>query len=606
MKNTNLLGLLGLVITLFLGCTDETKDKLPANPTLSLGKPEVILENETENTAKVEILSNVGWMALKSGNAGWVSVSPDKGDASSDAVAVTFTAKANPDIKERSALIRIVHTLGNREDSVIVRQPGKIAEPLRFQDSLAMVALYDATKGYNWKGKWNLKVPMTEWPGIKLDIKNGQLRVTEIELTDNNLVGEKFPEEMKNLTELRKLVITYATLACEIPEFFGELKNLNFLALNYNGHTGGIPKALYGLNKLYTLHLMGNALSGEVDGDIGNLVDLEDIDLAYNQFSGPIPAGIGKCTKLEGFRITRNKFTGLPVELAQCTKLKVVAVEANEIEQEIGEMFDNYSQLEHLFLQNNKFSGKLPELTKCSKLYDFRFSSNAGIKSDLPKSWSKNLPELMVLVGNNCNLSGGIPEEYAQLKEFTDLSLDGNKLSGTIPAYLRTKRFLSLSGNEFTEAAPEFIDNNMVVELFLAGNKLSGDWSALFNSVKVTKLDLSDMPDMTGTLPVDEGEDGNMCGIVKEINLSGTQIGGRLPAILFHKDIQSVKLADCQFTGVLPNQIGNCLSLTTLILKGNKLSGAVSDHIKDNPGWRSWKAEENICPQRTGGLTNCN
>lgn len=602
-KNKNLWGLL-LAMALFVGCSDETKNKLPDNPALVLDKHEVVLLDATGNTGKVEILSNVSWMALRGSDAQWVKVSPDQAEASSDAMTVTFSADANTGSVERKALIRIVHTQGSREDSVVVLQPGKVAEPHRLQDSLALVALYNATKGYNWKGKWNLKAPMYEWGGVTANIKNGELRVTEVVLADNGLVGEKFPEELAQLSELRKLVITYSTLACEIPAFFGELKNLEFLALNYNGHTGELPASLYTLTKLETLHLRGNALSGQLSSDLGNLNKMEDLDLVANQFSGSIPASIGKMTELYGLMLNNNKFTQLPAEISNCKKLKNLTVSRNEINQEIGDMFNELPVLEHLWLDGNQFHGKLPELKGCGKLYDLRFSYNEGLASELPVFWITNIPALEVLSAHHCGLYGSIPVEYADFKGLTYISLSNNQLSGTIPVFMRKMRSVNLGYNQFTGVEPDFINKNMVPELDISGNLLSGDWSALFNSVSFTTLKMADMPNITGKLP--EASTNNMYDGIQTLDLSGTGIDGNLPEALFTNNLTDLNLANCKLTGNLPARILVLNKLVTLKVNGNHLSGDIDPQVKLNANWNSWKPSENICPQRNGvTLGNC-
>lgn len=42
----------------------------------------------------------------------------------------------------------------------------KLAPDCRSTDSLALVALYDATNGSSWSNPWNRNLPITEWDGI--------------------------------------------------------------------------------------------------------------------------------------------------------------------------------------------------------------------------------------------------------------------------------------------------------------------------------------------------------------------------------------------------------------------------------------------------------
>ncbi|CAN0405328.1 unnamed protein product, partial [Ectocarpus sp. 13 AM-2016] len=55
-------------------------------------------------------------------------------------------------------------------------------------DRDALVALYDATGGSNWKssGNWNTDADLSKWHGINV---NGQGRVVGVDLAANNLQG---------------------------------------------------------------------------------------------------------------------------------------------------------------------------------------------------------------------------------------------------------------------------------------------------------------------------------------------------------------------------------------------------------------------------------
>eukprot|EP00903_Cladosiphon_okamuranus_P009162 g8755.t1 len=67
----------------------------------------------------------------------------------------------------------------------------------------ALVALYNATDGPNWKenGNWNTDVDLSQWHGIATD---DQGRVVSILLENHNLQGP-IPEEVGKLTALKKL-----------------------------------------------------------------------------------------------------------------------------------------------------------------------------------------------------------------------------------------------------------------------------------------------------------------------------------------------------------------------------------------------------------------
>ena len=70
-------------------------------------------------------------------------------------------------------------------------------------DREALIALYHATGGPQWTNNenWLTNRPLGEWHGI---ITDGNGRVVELELSENNLTGIFPPElgQLSNLTEL--------------------------------------------------------------------------------------------------------------------------------------------------------------------------------------------------------------------------------------------------------------------------------------------------------------------------------------------------------------------------------------------------------------------
>lgn len=605
MKRTNLLWGFVLAGTLFAGCSDDNdKEGLPDNPLLTLSSHEVIIP---ETTGKVEIVSNVGWVALKNSNASWLTINPEKGNASIDAVTVNFTATENTTTSERSTVIRFVHELGNKVDSVTVKQVGKIAEPLRLRDSLALVALYEATKGYQWKTVWDLNTSFYEWGGVDanfVDEGDGygpQLRVIRLVLPDQGLVGS-LPDDLKNLTALQKLVITKATLNCPIPEFLGEMKKLQFIALAGNGHTGNIPEKIYSLPELEELQLYTNSLEGGISPSIGNLSKLVNLDLSQNKLSGGIPAEIGRLSQLDGIKIDSNLLTSIPKELSNCTNLRVFYASSNQFKQEIGTIFDQMSKLETLELGENKLIGKLPELTGCKVLYDLRFSHN-NFDSEIPASWA-NLDSLLVIQGMACGLKGSFPASFDQWDgKGRSIIVPNNAISGTLPAGIRRCQYVDFTNNDIEKLPEEYINGCLNLELALGGNKLSGDLTRLFYNVNVTLLDLSRMSGVTGTLPTNDDE----CYVsLTKLNLSGTGFSGEIPGVIFNTTIGSLDLSNCNFTGSLPDDVARASNLTIFKVNGNQLSGNVSDKVKENKNWNSWNAAVNIAPQQNDiVLGNC-
>ncbi|MEP0546713.1 MAG: Ig-like domain-containing protein [Rhodothermales bacterium] len=129
------------------------------------------------------------------------------------------------------------------------------------EDSLALVALYNATNGPEWLNNTNwLSGSVETWNGVV--VQDG--RVVELNLLQNQLSGP-------------------------IPAELGQLSNLTSLNLGINQLSGPIPAELGQLSNLVILDFFDNQLSGEISTELGQLSSVTRLRLDNNQLSGPIP-----------------------------------------------------------------------------------------------------------------------------------------------------------------------------------------------------------------------------------------------------------------------------------------------------------------------------
>ena len=165
----------------------------------------------------------------------------------------------------------------------------------------ALVALYNATDGDNWRGKdnWLTDHSMDTWFGVTADSDGC---VTQLVLERNQLSG-KIPAELGNLSNLERLGLDGNQLSGEIPPELGNLSNLEYLYLAGNKLTGEIPAELGSLSNLVHLNLVGNQLNGEMPPELGSLANLTSLNLSTNQLSGEIPPWLGNLAFLEGLTL---------------------------------------------------------------------------------------------------------------------------------------------------------------------------------------------------------------------------------------------------------------------------------------------------------------
>lgn len=148
-------------------------------------------------------------------------------------------------------------------------------------DSLALIAIYEATDGVNWNNTWDLDQPVVTWTGVGV---NADCRVDQLNLSNNNLIGS-IPMEIGNLEELSYLYLFNNNLTGFIPVEISKFKKLQHLYLNSNKLTGNIPSELNNLFLLMGLDLSDNDLSDSIP-DLSNLTLLEELFLHNNNLSG--------------------------------------------------------------------------------------------------------------------------------------------------------------------------------------------------------------------------------------------------------------------------------------------------------------------------------
>ena len=277
-------------------------------------------------------------------------------------------------------------------------------------DREALVALYNATGGANWTDNtnWVTNTPVGQWYGVITDASS---RVTEINLTRNQLKGE-IPPELANLTNLKVLALGGNELTGTIPTWLGSLANLVELHLADNQLTGEIPSELGRLSNLTVLSLSRNELTGEISAELVGLTNLKVLALGGNELTGTIPTWLGSLANLEELYLWGNELTGeIPAELGSLANLVELHLADNQLTGEVPVELGNLANLEVLALGGNELTGTIP-------------------------TWLGSLANLeeLYLWGNE--LTGEIPAELGSLANLVELHLADNQLTGEIPVEL--------------------------------------------------------------------------------------------------------------------------------------------------------------------------
>lgn len=195
----------------------------------------------------------------------------------------------------------------------------------RKRDSLALVAVYNATNGHSWAVKdsittrgftWNLYEPINNWKGVTL---NDSGRVTGLSLQNNNLAGH-IPKEIGNLSELVTLSLIDNDLSGKIPRAINKLSKLTDLHLYANNLSGKIPN-LNNLKKLEELHLYANNLSGKIP-NLNKLPNLIVLNLDDNQLTGKMKYDLVN-SGAKHIQLMNNKLKCNPQVTEEATQNKI-------------------------------------------------------------------------------------------------------------------------------------------------------------------------------------------------------------------------------------------------------------------------------------------
>ncbi len=223
----------------------------------------------------------------------------------------------------------------------------------------ALIALYHATDGANWKNNdnWLSDAPLNTWYGITANAARAD-SVTRLYLPLNNLSGP-------------------------LPDL-SALSQLRDLRLHGNELSGLIPD-LNALASLTSLNLSRNRLSGKIP-DLSALDRLEWISLSHNDLTGPFPS-LSASARMKQLDFSANQLSGPFPDLSAFTELSTLDLNDNRFSGPVFDL-DRHYQLKRLYLHDNDLSGPLPALSALPALAQLDLS---GSNFCLPAGTSTSL-----------------------------------------------------------------------------------------------------------------------------------------------------------------------------------------------------------------------
>ena len=414
-------------------------------------------------------------------------------------------------------------------------------------DRAALVALYNATDGPNWRNSdnWLSNEPLRRWWGVRTD-DDGRVEYLSLQLI--GLTGE-IPAAVGDLAKITELWLGGNDLVGRIPPEIGNLPNLEKLRLFGNELSGTIPRELGNLRSIETLDLSGNNLSGTIPPELGNLRNLRALLLEHNELTGHIPPEIGRAQALEILRFDTNNLTGpIPSELGNLPNLDHLVLHENNLTGTIPHEFRRLAKLEELHLYDNNLTGTIP-------------------------TWLGSLTNLEWLMLDNNNLTGEIPRELGDLPELDFLRLEYNRLTGTIPLSLERFR-RSINPQQGNRDLP--IEGTVVDPVDSAADKAVLE--AFYNA--------------TGGANWNNNANWNTDRPLSE--WYGVTVGGDVPRDADNHELRvtGLSLPDNNLTGEIPRQLADLPQLETLVLNDNNLTGAIPEALR--------RFEDTINPQQGG------
>ncbi|MFQ6628021.1 hypothetical protein Gotur_007839, partial [Gossypium turneri] len=228
-----------------------------------------------------------------------------------------------------------------------------------------------------------------------------------------------------------------------------------------------------------------------------------------------------------------------------------------------------YELYQPLKLENPNFKTLIKNLRFLTELY----LDGVNISTQSTK-WCETtslvLSNLRVLSLSYCSLKGPLCSSLSRLSFLSKLILDGNPISYLPP------NFLEISSR--------------LVSLSLKNCNLSGHFPIeILLPPKIQSIDISENEQLMGQLPEFPANNA-----LQSLLLSYTNFSGKLPQSIGNlKFLTDLELYYCNFFGPIPSSIANLSHLVNLYLGWNKLSGSIHSSLFTLPSLKSLSPGEN-------------
>jgi Leucine-rich repeat (LRR) protein len=316
---------------------------------------------------------------------------------------------------------------------------------------------------------------------VPLSLGNCGTSLGLFSISDNVLTGKPLETSFFDpLSHMGFLFLDNNLLSGSISPIKGVFPFLTWMNLSFNSFTGTIPKSISNFTQPLGFAFNNNKFTGSV-GNIFTSPSLAMLYLMNNEFTGSLQDlfDVNVQSRLFQIDVSNNHFTGdVPEAFFTVPRLEVFIAAVNCLSASIPTTVCQSSHLQALVLDGLGSASGCRDTTRFST--DFGSSYSLKGSSTIP-SCLFNLTKLQTLHLSGLGLTGSIPSDVIVSNAITDydLCLSHNSLTGSIPGQLinsnRTWKNLDLSFNYFEGTLPSNVD--VITEnasLSLDINRLSG------------------------------------------------------------------------------------------------------------------------------------
>ncbi|KAL5742502.1 hypothetical protein ACOSP7_029234 [Xanthoceras sorbifolium] len=412
-------------------------------------------------------------------------------------------------------------------------------------------------------------------------------RVLEVLDLGNNHINDAFPCWLKNVSSLRVLVLRSNRFNGNINclEHDVSWPQLQIFDL------GPIPEEIGLLKSLHVLNFSHNALIGSIPSSIGNLRQLESLDLSMNSISGEIPAQLAELARLNFLsilnlsynhlvgRIPTITYNNLIIKNIHLMCIFLLLISPMRIQLQSWLLFIPFLAI---FAINMVLVSGQCQSDQQSLLLQLKSSLKFDVNQSVHMvKWSQNT--------DCCNWSGIVCDVGGLV---TGLNLSFESISGGIENStglfgLQYLQRLNLAFNSFnaTQIPSRLANLTNLTYLNLSTAGFAGQIPVEISSMtRLVTLDLSTLSLLGSALL--KLENPNLKELVqdlkelRELYLDGVNISAQgIPDFMSgFSNLTSLRLSFCELTGVFPEKIFQVQTLETLDLSNNRLlEGSLPD-----------------------------